>query len=269
AAAMPALEPKRPEADMFSAAKVLVPKLAYDSRLICLSDQGSLAAEQFRVLGLKLRHLRERRKLKRVVVTGTAPQEGKSLVATNLALNQARSKVLKTILLDGDLRRPSLAARFGFDRSLPGLSEYLAGELDLAAAVYKVSGSGLWFMPAGRPPENPLELMQAGRIPELLDRLGTFFDWIIIDTPPVTPVADTSFWMKLADGVLMVIREGVSEKKIVEKAVNSFDPSALLGVVVNSCSSSERKDYYARYGQARAQAVEDSPKGPEVSNKQA
>ena len=89
-------------------------------------------------------------------------------------------------------------------------------------------------MPAGRPPENPLELMQAGRIPELLDRLGTFFDWIIIDTPPVTPVADTSFWMKLADGVLMVIREGVSEKRIVEKAVNSFDTSALLGVVVNS-----------------------------------
>jgi len=63
--------------------------------------------------------------------------------------------------------------------------------------VYKLNGSALWFLPAGRAPENPLELMQSGRLPELLDRLGAFFDWIVIDTPPVVPVADTPFWMKL------------------------------------------------------------------------
>jgi len=96
----------------------MMANLASDSRLVCMNDQGSVAAEQFRVLGLKLRRIREQRKLKRVV-TGTAPQEGKSLVAANLALNQARSKVLKTVLVDGDLRRPALAERFGLDRSLP------------------------------------------------------------------------------------------------------------------------------------------------------
>jgi len=244
---------------------VIVPKVASDSRLVCMTDQGSPAAEQFRVLGLKLRHLRERRKLKRVVVTGTAPQEGKSLVAANLALNQARSKVLKTLLVDGDLRRPTLEERFGFDSSLPGLSECLEGKLELGEAVYKISGSGLWFMPAGRTPENPLELMQAGRLGKLLERAGTFFDWIIIDTPPVTPVAETAFWMKLADGVLVVIREGVSEKKTVEKAVSSFESSRLLGVVVNSCSSNENKDYYSRYAQARASGPS-SAKGQVVSN---
>ncbi len=248
----PASEPEKVGNEMFAGSRVIVPKLASDSRLVCMTDQGSPAAEQFRVLGLKLRHLRERRKLKRVVVTGTAPQEGKSLVAANLALNQARSKVLKTLLVDGDLRRPTLAERFGFGRSLPGLSECLAGELELGEAIYKISGSGLWFMPAGRTPENPLELMQAGRLGELLERAGTFFDWIIIDTPPVTPVAETSFWMRLADGVLVVIREGVSEKKTIEKAVSSFESSRLLGVVVNSCSSNEHKDYYSRYAQERA-----------------
>ena len=89
----------------------------------------------------------------------------------------------------------------------------MRGERQLSEVVYKLNGSGLWFLPAGRAPENPVELMQGGRLPELLDQLGEFFDWIFIDTPPVIPVADTTFWMKLADGVLIVIREGVSEKK--------------------------------------------------------
>jgi capsular exopolysaccharide synthesis family protein len=236
--------------DAFGQAPVLSPAFTADSRLVCLSDQGSLAAEKFRVLGLKLRHLREKRKLKRIVVTGTAPEEGKSLVAANLALNQSRSRVLKTLLVDGDLRRPTVASRFGCDNSLPGLSECLSGERRLAEVLYRVKGSGLWLLPAGIAPENPLELMQGGRLPELLERLGEFFDWIIIDTPPVVPVADTAFWMKLADGVLLVVREGVSERKVLERALSSFDRSILLGVVVNSCTSIQHNDYYTRYGQA-------------------
>ncbi|MFY9644642.1 MAG: CpsD/CapB family tyrosine-protein kinase, partial [Terriglobales bacterium] len=182
----------------------------------------------------------------------------KSLVAANLALNQSRSKVLKTLLIDGDLRRPTVASRFGCGDSLPGLSECLRGERPLSDAVYKLQGSGLWFLPAGRAPENPLELMQGGRLPEMLDRLGDFFDWIIIDTPPVVPVADTAFWMKLADGFLFVIREGFSEKKTVERALASFDRNALLGVVVNSCTRSENNNYYSRYGQAAARIGEAS-----------
>jgi Mrp family chromosome partitioning ATPase len=134
----------------------------------------------------------------------------------------------------------------------------LRGERQLSEVVYKLNGSGLWFLPAGCAPENPLDLMQSGRLPELLDRLGKFFDWIVIDTPPVVPVADTAYWMKLADGVLMVIREGVSEKKVVERALDSFDRAALLGVVVNSCSRSEHSNYYSRYGQAAVRTGEAS-----------
>lgn len=255
----PAAKPGSPTAETFASAKVLVPAPPADARLVCLTDQGSLAAEKFRVLGLKLRNLREQRKLKRIVVTGTAPEEGKSLVAANLALNQARSKVLKTLLVDGDLRRPTLTSRFGFDPAIPGLSECLRGERQLSEVVYKLNGCGLWLLPAGRAPENPLELMQSGRLPELLDRLGGFFDWVIIDTPPVVPVADTTFWMKLADGVLLVVREGVSEKKVVERALDSFDRATLLGLVVNSCSRGEHEYYYARYNQAAVKTGEVPP----------
>jgi capsular exopolysaccharide synthesis family protein len=217
-----------------------------------------LAAEKFRVLGLKLRHLRELRKLRRIVITSSIPEEGKSLIAANLALNQSRSKVLNTVLIDGDLRRPELGSRFGFSRSLPGLSEVLRGERDLSEVVYKIEGSGLYFIPAGVTPENPIELMQSGRLTQLLDQLGTFFDWIVIDTPPVRPLADTPLWMKLADGVLLVTREGVCEKKQLERAVEVIDRATMLGVVVNSCSSNEQKYYYSRYSSA-AVNTEESP----------
>jgi capsular exopolysaccharide synthesis family protein len=237
-----------PARGTFAAAKVLLPALGADARLVCLTDQGGMAAEKFRVLGLKLRHMREKRKLKRIVITSSIPEEGKSLIAANLALNQSRSKVLSTVLIDGDLRRPELASRFGFHRNLPGLSEVLRGERQLSEVVYKLEGSGLWFLPAGMTPENPLEVMQSGRLQQLLEQLDASFDWMIIDTPPVRPLADTPLWMKLADGVLLVTREGVCEKKQLERALEVIDPATMLGVVVNSCSTNEQKYYYARYG---------------------
>src|SRR6266481_4057643 len=165
--------PSSSEAFALGLAPVLRPAPLPDARLVCLTDPGSLGAEKFRVLGLRLRNLRDQRKLKRIVVTGTAPEEGKSLIAANLALNQARSKVLKTLLIDGDFRRPTLAKRFGVGALLPGLSECLRGERQLSEVVYKLDGSGLWLLPAGMAPDNPLELMQSGHLPEYLDQLGT------------------------------------------------------------------------------------------------
>ena len=258
AAELPPVEkPPSAASEAFVPTKVIVPSVTADSRLVCLTDQGGLAAEKFRVLGLKLRYLREQRKLKRIVITSSIPEEGKSLVSSNLALNQSRSKVLKTVLIDGDLRRPELARRFGFHRSLAGLSEVLRGERRLSDVVYKIEGSGLWFMPAGVTPENPLDLMQSARMQQLLEQLETFFDWIIIDTPPIRPLADTPLWMKLADGMLLVTREGVCDKKQLERAVEVVDRSLMLGLVVNSCSSNEHKYYYSRYDPA-ANAEESS-----------
>jgi capsular exopolysaccharide synthesis family protein len=251
-----ALKAEPTGAGMFASARVLVPALKANSRLVCLTDQGGLAAEKFRVLGLKLRNVRERRKLKRIVITSSIPEEGKSLISSNLALNQARSKILNTVLIDGDLRRPELGNRFGFSRSLPGLSEVLRGERELSEVVYKLEGTSLRFIPAGVTPENPIEVMQSGRLTQLLEQLETFFDWLIIDTPPVRPLADTPLWMKLADGVLLVTREGVCEKKQLERALEVIDRSTMLGVVVNSCSSNDQKYYYSRYGGVASGAEE-------------
>jgi capsular exopolysaccharide synthesis family protein len=154
------------------------------------------------------------------------------------------------VLIDGDLRRPELGSRFGFNRNLAGLSEVLRGERQLSEVIYKLEGSGLWFLPAGVTPENPIEVMQSGRLQRLLEQLESFFDWIIIDTPPVLPLADTPLWMKLADGVVLVTREGWCDKKQLGRAVEVIDRSAMLGVMVNSCSRNEQKYYYARYSSA-------------------
>jgi len=248
------------DSEMLSAAQVLVPTPTADARLVCLNDQGSLAAEKFRVLGLRLRNLCDKRKLKRIVVTSTIPEEGKSVTAANLALNQSRSKVLRTLLVDGDLRRPSLASRFGLSRSLPGLTECLRGEKQLSEVLYKLHGTNLWFLPAGIPPANPLELMQSGRTPDLLDRLESLFGWVIIDSPPVFAAADTTFWMKMSDGVLLVVREGVTERRPLKRVLEVIDRSLLLGIVVNSCSDVDHKNYYQRY-HSLSVSTEESP-GP-------
>ena len=110
------------------------------------------------------------------------------------------------------MRRPSLSQMFGL-RTIPGLCECLQGERNLMKSVYHLEGPDLWFLPAGSAPDNPLELLQSGRLSAMMDQLTAWFDWIIIDSPPVMPLADTSVWMRLADGILLVVRQGITEKR--------------------------------------------------------
>ena len=172
-----------------------------DSKLICLTAPESLGAEKFRFLGVRLRQLQHTRPLKKLLITSAIPEEGKSTVAANLATILARKQQPKILLLDGDLRRPSLSKQFGLGK-LPGLSEWLHGEPRPITHIYRLEGPNLWFLPSGHPPENPLELMQSGRLSKLMEQLAAWFDWIIIDSPPILPLADTSVWARLADGIL-------------------------------------------------------------------
>ena len=159
--------------------------LPQDSKLVCLTAPESFGAEKFRFLGVRLRQLQHSRPLKKLLITSTIPEEGKSTVSANLATILARRQQPKILLLEGDLRRPSLGKQFGLG-SIPGLSEWLKGEPRPMKHIYRLEGPNLWFLPAGRPPENPLELMQSGRLSELLNQLSAWFDWIIIDSPPIS-----------------------------------------------------------------------------------
>jgi len=224
------------------------------SRLVYFTEPDGLAAEKFRFLGVRLRQLQQNRLLKKVLVTSTIPKEGKSSVSANLAgvLAQRKQNVL---LLEGDLRQPVLAQQFGLGR-LAGLGEWLQSGLRTASNIYHLGTLGFWLMPAGDRSANPIELMQAGRLSELMGQLGTMFDWIIVDSPPLLPLADTTVWARLTDGILLVAREGKTEKAQLQHGLEILKKSDLLGVVLNGCISPTVKNYYQRYTAPRTNGIQ-------------
>jgi protein-tyrosine kinase len=225
--------------------RVLPVFLQPESRLVAVGKEGSLGAEKFRFLAVRLRQLRQSRPLKKILITSTIPQEGKSTVAANLACTLARRKQHKTLLLEGDLRRPTVSEKFGLGK-VPGLCEWLSGETE-SPNIYRLESLGLWVLPAGSAPENPLELMQSGKLPGLLDQLQACFDWIVIDSPPVLPLADTSIWSRLSDGILLVTRKGTTEKQQLKRGLETLEKGKLLGALVNSSENAAHSDYYQRY----------------------
>ncbi len=227
-----------------------------DSKLVSLVDKDGLAAEKFRFLAVRLRQLQQNRPLKKVLITSTIPAEGKSMVAANLACTLARRRQQKTLIIDGDLRRPMVATQFGLGKSA-GLSEWLQRGEGPVTGIYHLEGAGLWILPAGSALQNPLELMQTGALSALMKQLTSWFDWIVIDSPPVLPLADTSLWMRLADGILLVTRPGVTQKKQLQRGLEAIDQSKLLGGIVNSSAVVAHSNYYYHYG-TKAEPAEKS-----------
>ena len=238
---------------------ILGHQLPPQSRLVCITDKESLAAEKFRFLGVRLRQLQQQRPLKKVLITSTIPQEGKTTVAANLACTLARRNQYKTLLLEGDLRRPALAQLFGLGK-IPGISEWLQGERGPMTSIYYLDGAGLWLLPAGSAPRNPLDLMQPGRLSALMDQLTHWFDWIVIDSPPVLPLADTSIWMRLVDGILLVTRQGTTGKEQLQRGLEAIEPAKLLGALLNCSASSAHSDYYYHYSTPASHAADQAAK---------
>jgi capsular exopolysaccharide synthesis family protein len=222
--------------------------LSPESRLPCITQVGSPAAEAFRLLGVRLQHLRRTRPLKRVLITSTLPQEGKSMVSANLACSLTMKTQQRTLLLEGDMRRPSLSKMFGLARK-SGLTEWLDTGSSLATSIYHLEGLNIWLLPAGTAPSNALVLLQSGKIPKLMDQLTELFDWVVIDSPPILPIADTSIWMRLADGILLVTRRGFTERKELRKGLDAIESSKLIGALVNGSDNVTRSGYYY-YGSA-------------------
>lgn len=233
--------------------------VAPDGRLVFFTDPDSLPAEKFRFLGVRLRQIRQTRPLKKVLVTSSIPEEGKSLVSANLAGVLARRKQ-KVLLIEGDLRRPVLAQQFGLGR-LAGLGEWLQGNRETVSNIYRLSDFNFWMMPAGNPPANPLELMQSGNLSRLMSHIGDMFDWIIVDSPPLLPLADTTVWGRVTDGTLLVARVGKTQKAQLQRTLDLVRKSDLLGVVLNGSNESDYEGYYGRYASY-------GPKPPSPANSQ-
>jgi capsular exopolysaccharide synthesis family protein len=215
--------------------------VAATNRLVAFSDGNSVAAEAFRLLSVRLRHLSRERALHKLLVTSTIPREGKSMVTGNLASTLATRQ--KTLLIEGDVRRPSLSQLFGFDKHR-GLCDLLRGQCETEGSIYHFAGLGFWFMPAGNALGNPLELLQSSKLSALMEQLSGWFDWIVIDSPPVLPLADTSIWARLADGILLVARQGTTEKKQLTKGLGTLEPRKIIGALLNGSKAPTDHGYY-------------------------
>ena len=217
------------------------------SRLVALTDEQPAATEAFRLLAVRLRELRRDRVLKKLLITSTIPQEGKSMVSANLACTLAQGRQERVLLLEGDVRRPSLSQKFGMDGHT-GICEWLRNGASLLDSILHLPDAGLWALWAGKVIGNPLDSLQPQKLSPLMDQLAEWFDWIIIDSPPVLPIADTSVWSPLADGIILVTRFGTTQKKELLRGIKAVDSEKLVGAVLNCSKYLPHSDYYYARG---------------------
>ena len=215
----------------------------------------SSGAERFRTLRSRLYQISAIQPIHRVLLTSSLPEEGKTFVATNLAQSIVRQAGRKVMLIDADLRASRLHLTLGTDNE-PGLSDYLNGDKELSQIVQVGDIDGFCFIPGGRFVSNPSEILHSAKMKTLLERMGEIFDWVILDSPPATAVHDASILADMCDGVLFVLRAGVTDYEIAQKCAGEFESKNLLGVVLNRVDKFDAYGAYYYYGNAVPQTAQ-------------
>ena len=220
-------------------------------RLVVSDGAGPLLVEQFRSLAATLLRAQVERQLKSIIVTSAAPGDGKSYVSLNLALTLSDSYRRRVLLIDADLRRPSLHVLFGI-RNTRGLSDALTAKTDEALATVQISES-LTLLPAGRLAPNPLGGLSSGRMKRIIADAASRFDWVIADSPPVGVLADAHLVSEMVDAAILVVRAGVTRFPDVDAAASSMGRERILGIVLNAVDQAEIRGqgyYHHYYGHA-------------------
>jgi capsular exopolysaccharide synthesis family protein len=200
--------------------------------LVAAIDPHSDAAERYRTIRARISHREDTTPIRTMMVTSPGAGEGKSITAANLALTMAQELQRRVVLVDADFRGSSLHALFGLDGA-PGLADVLAGDAALDEAMIYMPDYRLTIIPAGRTPQFPTELLASAAMRRVADSLRDRFDRTIVDTPAVMPLADAGTFGPLADGVLMIVRAGVTLRPALDRALSAFDEEKVLGVILN------------------------------------
>lgn len=223
----------------------------YGVNLITYTDPRNSVAEQFRTIRTNIQFTAVDKKIKSIVFTSSAPSEGKSTVSNNFAITCA-DQGNKVILLDADLRRPTIHKTFGLKNNL-GLSNYLSGNAKLNEIIQSSSIQNLYVVTSGPIPPNPAELIGSDRLKYLLQELGKEFDLLILDSPPVNTVTDTQILATVTDGVVMVVPQGIATKLDVRHAKESLElvHANIIGAIMNRVTVQKTGYYGMNYGAYR------------------
>jgi capsular exopolysaccharide synthesis family protein len=209
-------------------------------------QEQSVFSEGFRTLRSRLLQVREKQPLKRLLISSALPGEGKTFVSANLAQALALQKGERVLLIDADLRLSQVHTALGAPLT-PGLSDYLRGKADEFSILQHGPLENFFFIPGGTPVPDPAELAGTGRGKALLDRLSPYFDWVILDSPPVVPVSDASILAGLCDGVILVVEAASTPVDMAQKARTEFRDRQILGVVLNRVQPRDSYGSYAYY----------------------
>jgi len=229
-----------------------------DPHIVSAADSKSPIAEQYRIVRTNLQSSQLRVGSKAFVVTSAVHGEGKSVTAINLALTLSRQENLKVIVVDGDLRKPSIHKWLGLGQRTEGLSTVLQRGGDVNGSVIRLHEPPLAILPSGPTPEHPAELLESSAMKRLIATLKSQFDVVLIDSPPVLPVADPGILAAIADGVLLVVRAGKTQRKTAGQAQALLKQmkATMLGCILTHVEyylpGYYRYYHYYRYGSQEA-----------------
>jgi exopolysaccharide/PEP-CTERM locus tyrosine autokinase len=228
---------------------ISLPSTQFDVPSFPLFQSGSLAAEQFRKLRTFLLRMHP---LKTIMVTSALQGEGKTFVSANLAVGIAFDLHLHALLIDCDLRNPSLGAHFGLANG-KGLSDFLVGKKSIPDLITHTKLERLTLISGGQIPVNPSELVGSRRMEAMVEEVKTRYDdrYIIFDTTPILATSEPEILTKLVDGIILVVRAGLTPRETVQQAINLIGKEKLLGVILNQVhfkSSGLFKKYFGSSG---------------------
>ncbi|RJQ14915.1 MAG: polysaccharide biosynthesis tyrosine autokinase [Nitrospiraceae bacterium] len=213
--------------------------------LVTITRPDSPVAEEYRRLKSILIRETKADFLNTIMVTSSVDGEGKSLTAVNLAITLAQEIDHTILLIDADLRKPMIHEYLGISHKY-GLADYLSGDIDFSEIVVKAGIGNLMFIPAGHVAVNPVELLASEKMNAFIKEIKhRYVDrYVIIDTPPILPFADAIAVGSVVDGVVFVIKEGRTQKKSIENAMNLMRNLRVLGIVFNHASEENLDGHY-------------------------
>ncbi len=226
--------------------RLLVPK---NSSIVTITEPDSPAAEEYRklkttILRIALQNVRQHT----LMVSSCASGEGKSLTAINLAVSMAQEVDQSVLLIDADLRRPSLSDYLGITAA-SGLSECLREGAPVSSAIIRTDIPGLDLLLAGKAVRNPVEILSSPTMRTLFNELKRSAPdrSIIIDTPPILPFAETQVISSMVDGILLVVKEGAITVQELQEALEIIDRTKILGVAYNDVTDKGMSNRYLHY----------------------
>ena len=215
--------------------------------LITIKEPNSPVSEAYRTLRTNIQYSSFDKKVKTVLITSSGPGEGKTTIASNLALVIAQGGN-KTILIDCDQRKPKVHKLFKLSNTT-GLSNMLVGEAEMETGIQKTEVPNLFILSSGTRPPNPAELLGSEKMKSFVEELRKTYDFIILDTPPIIMVTDAQILAQYTDGCLLVISSGEAERDSAIKAQGLLEKvnAKILGVVLNKVDSSKKGYYHYQY----------------------